>query len=310
MSVASDQTDAFEKASVCEPHSRRVGISGTPSYYRLSTSTTDTSDSASWTTPPSSPLLTSSSPPRPPRSPLRPTGPEQRVSSSSSLKPDLLDVATDIDDVMPLSHSRSFGSLSGMLNSQTTGVMPGGLGRAQTPDKPLPMTPDPSTSSATLYDDHDHAHDSVLEPVDCSFASDSGSSSLLKPTITSTKRVRALEELLSSERAYASDLAILRDVHIPMAAGEYARDLISASTTEMCQGNLHPSLRHLPPRLLRGRLCAPNLHRRIRRWLRLALAPLRQCPGRTSGSSSTTWQTWLCSQTRSRNRSKKRWDPC
>ena len=274
MSVASDQDDAFSKASVCEPHSRRVGVSGPPSYYRLSTSTTDTSDSVSWTTPPSSPLLTSSSPPRPPRSPLRPTGPQQRVSSSSSLKPDTPDIAADIDDVMPLSRSRSFGSFSGMLTSQTTSTIPGGWGRAPTPDKPWPITPDPSTSSATLYDDHDHTHESATL-ADSSFASSSGLSSFLKPT-KSTKRVRALEELLSSERAYASDLAILRDIHIPLAAGEYAPDFMSASTAEMFQGNLHPFFRHLPPRLLRGRPCAPNLPRRIRRWLRPALRLPRQ----------------------------------
>ncbi|KZT72348.1 hypothetical protein DAEQUDRAFT_31980 [Daedalea quercina L-15889] len=220
MSVASDQADVFEKASVCEPRSRRVGISGPPSSFRLSTSTTDTSESAPWTTPPSSPLLTASSPPRPPRSPLRPTGQEQCVSSL--LKPDTPDtpdIPADIDDVMPLSHSRSLGSLSGMLNSQPPSVK---SGRSQTPDKPLPITPDPSTSTATLYDDHDHIHESTPEPNDSSFGSDSGLSSLLKPTATVTKRVRALEELLSSERAYASDLAIIRDIHIPLASGQPA----------------------------------------------------------------------------------------
>ncbi|TFK66039.1 hypothetical protein BDN72DRAFT_163537 [Pluteus cervinus] len=35
-----------------------------------------------------------------------------------------------------------------------------------------------------------------------------------------TKRHHALHELLSSERAYASDLALLRDLHIPMALGQ------------------------------------------------------------------------------------------
>ncbi|KAH9922107.1 uncharacterized protein B0H18DRAFT_910622 [Fomitopsis serialis] len=216
MSVASDQPDVFEKASVCEPRSRRMGISGPPSSYRLSTSTTGTSESAPWTTPPSSPLLTSSSPPRPPRSPLRPTGPEQRVSSL--LQPDI----ADIDDVMPLSHSRSLGSLSGMLNSQPASLRSGLSGRSQTPDKPLPITPDPSTSSATLDDDHDRVHEPTPEPNDSVFASDSGSSSLLKPPTAVTKRVRALEELLSSERAYASDLAIIRDIHIPLASGQPA----------------------------------------------------------------------------------------
>lgn len=269
MTVAPEQADAFSKASVCEPHSRRVGISGSPSHYRLSSSTTDTSDSAPWSTPPSSPLLTSSSPPRPPRSPLRPTGPEQRATASS-FKPDTTNIATDTDDVMSLSHSRSFGSLSGILSSQAPSVKSGVPGRAHTPDKPLPITPDPSTSSATL-DDHDHAHEPVPESIESSFASDSGLSSLLKPTSSVTKRVRALEELLSSERAYASDLAIIRNIHIPLAAGECAHDSMLALATDILQGTLRPLTQHLPPRLRRVHLYAPNPPRRTRRWVRRLL---------------------------------------
>ena len=37
---------------------------------------------------------------------------------------------------------------------------------------------------------------------------------------TLSKRNHALLELLSSERAYASDLALIRDMHIPLALGE------------------------------------------------------------------------------------------
>jgi hypothetical protein len=36
-----------------------------------------------------------------------------------------------------------------------------------------------------------------------------------------TKRQHALHELLSSERAYASDLALMRDIHIPLALGKF-----------------------------------------------------------------------------------------
>lgn len=36
-----------------------------------------------------------------------------------------------------------------------------------------------------------------------------------------SKRTHALLELLNSERAYASDLALIRDVHIPLALGEF-----------------------------------------------------------------------------------------
>jgi hypothetical protein len=45
-------------------------------------------------------------------------------------------------------------------------------------------------------------------------------SSTLASTTGMTKRHHALHELLSSERAYASDLALIREVHIPLALGE------------------------------------------------------------------------------------------
>ena len=35
-----------------------------------------------------------------------------------------------------------------------------------------------------------------------------------------TKRQHALHQLLSSERAYASDLALIRDIHLRLALGE------------------------------------------------------------------------------------------
>lgn len=41
------------------------------------------------------------------------------------------------------------------------------------------------------------------------------------PLRTTTKRYHALHELLSSERAYASDLALIREVHIPLALGTF-----------------------------------------------------------------------------------------
>jgi hypothetical protein len=50
-------------------------------------------------------------------------------------------------------------------------------------------------------------------------------SSSTKPCLASqptamTKRQYALHELLSSERAYASDLALIRDIHLPLALGK------------------------------------------------------------------------------------------
>ena len=64
-----------------------------------------------------------------------------------------------------------------------------------------------------------------LSPVDIDDGdSSTGSSPILNnpmsPPPTVSKRNHALLELLSSERAYASDLALIRDIHIPLALGE------------------------------------------------------------------------------------------
>lgn len=47
----------------------------------------------------------------------------------------------------------------------------------------------------------------------------SSSSSVAPQPSPMSKRHHALHELLSSERAYASDLALIREVHIPLALG-------------------------------------------------------------------------------------------
>jgi hypothetical protein len=60
---------------------------------------------------------------------------------------------------------------------------------------------------------------SPLSPVDIDDASSTGSSILNTPPMN--KRTHALLELLSSERAYASDLALIRDIHIPLALGPW-----------------------------------------------------------------------------------------
>lgn len=65
-----------------------------------------------------------------------------------------------------------------------------------------------------------------LSPVDIDDGdSSTGSSSILTNAVSSpppsmSKRIHALLELLSSERAYASDLALIRDIHVPLALGE------------------------------------------------------------------------------------------
>ncbi|KAH8110448.1 hypothetical protein DFH11DRAFT_1803816 [Phellopilus nigrolimitatus] len=81
-------------------------------------------------------------------------------------------------------------------------------------EKPLPVPPDedsPLTSpTATISPGADASETSTV-------------STLLTATgPVITKREHALKELLSSERAYASDLAFIRNVHIPMALGKSA----------------------------------------------------------------------------------------
>lgn len=60
---------------------------------------------------------------------------------------------------------------------------------------------------------------SPLSSVDIDDEGSSTSSILNAPPARMSKRTHALLELLSSERAYASDLALIRDIHIPLALG-------------------------------------------------------------------------------------------
>ncbi|KAH0828963.1 hypothetical protein J3R83DRAFT_2392 [Lanmaoa asiatica] len=71
--------------------------------------------------------------------------------------------------------------------------------------------PDPSQPSST---------DSLTLDVPTSPAP-AGPTTPNQPTVM-TKRVHALRELLSSERAYTSDLALIRDIHMPLALGQPA----------------------------------------------------------------------------------------
>ncbi|KAI0090798.1 hypothetical protein BDY19DRAFT_984428 [Irpex rosettiformis] len=111
---------------------------------------------------------------------------------------------------MALSHSRSVGSLSVLMDSNSNSRM-----RPKTPEKPLPRPP---PSPVPLPD----ALEEVAEELEEEEQDDL--ESLIQPTTPSsatiTKRVHALLELLSSERAYASDLALIRDIHIPLALGQ------------------------------------------------------------------------------------------
>ncbi|KAI0264122.1 hypothetical protein BC834DRAFT_924712 [Gloeopeniophorella convolvens] len=87
--------------------------------------------------------------------------------------------------------------------------------RTPSPDKPLPITP--STPSANFLEKI------TLDSVTLIGSEDSPPySTTLPPKVLSsgrTKRTHALLELIESERAYASDLALIRDIHLPVALG-------------------------------------------------------------------------------------------
>ncbi|KAI0629553.1 hypothetical protein C8Q77DRAFT_1220243 [Trametes polyzona] len=110
---------------------------------------------------------------------------------------------------MVLLSSRSVGTLSDLLDKPPS---TDSARRPRTPDKPLPLTPQPSNSTPLSPFDPEE-DDETLVP------SASTRSSL---TAVTSKRTHALLELLSSERAYASDLALIRDIHIPLALGQPA----------------------------------------------------------------------------------------
>ncbi|KAI0819201.1 hypothetical protein BC628DRAFT_1333538 [Trametes gibbosa] len=109
---------------------------------------------------------------------------------------------------MLLLPSRSMGSLSDLLDKPSSAM----TRRPHSPDKPLPLTPQPSISGPLSFDPEEDDEETLVP-------SASARSSL---TVVTSKRTHALLELLSSERAYASDLALIRDMHIPLALGQPA----------------------------------------------------------------------------------------
>ncbi|KAI0701003.1 hypothetical protein C8T65DRAFT_579908 [Cerioporus squamosus] len=112
---------------------------------------------------------------------------------------------------MPLLHARSFGSLSGLLDQSHSASA---SHRPTTPDKPLPLTPQPSGSMPLSREPEEDDDDTLLPSVSTSTRSSA--------TAAMSKRNHALVELLTSERSYASDLALIRDIHIPLALGQPA----------------------------------------------------------------------------------------
>ncbi|KAG6918870.1 hypothetical protein DXG01_010934 [Tephrocybe rancida] len=158
-------------------------------------------DASSSSQPPPPP----SSPPLPARSPLRPisrsTSGASTMTDATSMKPlrprrpatppalDIGDFASIVEEPLPIAFSMRHQSY------------PGGIEDTQALDsKRLPPRPE---SPISIEDEN----------------SSSSSSSMAPPQSPLTKRQHALHELLSSERAYASDLALIREFHIPLALG-------------------------------------------------------------------------------------------
>ncbi|KAI0076401.1 hypothetical protein K474DRAFT_1708227 [Panus rudis PR-1116 ss-1] len=211
-------------ADPAAPRSRRVGIQRPPPNFHLPLDDPDAPSLHPSSSLPSSSLASSSalpSPPLPPRSPLRPaTRRFTDASVDSVLSPQ---TPEGEEDDMTLMHSRSLGSLSGLIvdtharvrklssTSRNSIPKPQHLG---TGEKPLPILPPPSPSAASVVDAESNKPHSI--------APSSASGSLLETPHPMPKRVHALLELLQSERAYASDLALVAGTHLPLALGQPA----------------------------------------------------------------------------------------
>ncbi|KAL5512483.1 hypothetical protein ACEPAG_3136 [Sanghuangporus baumii] len=165
-------------------------------------------------------------PPPPPRSPLRPS--PKSVSSFATL----IDMYARRDTVTTLrmdnlnsgvNRRRSVASLSAALEqfALDTSIMPATPGSeihacdtfSLSEEKPLPVPPKddspPGSPTATI------GLNSII--------SEASTDATLSPSAPPvTKREHALKELLSSERSYASDLAFIQNVHIPLALGKQA----------------------------------------------------------------------------------------
>ena len=163
----------------------------------------------------------SKSPPLPLRSPLRPPPrslnspralpmppPMLRMGSSSTFSVNTLVDPFPTTDIV----------IDGPFLSEKPKVPPLlSVPRTPSPDKPLPITPSSTSSSPTLTDEHSPDSASPRDPIDSPPRSATHQPKVLSSGLT--KRTHALLELIESERAYASDLALIRNVHLPVALG-------------------------------------------------------------------------------------------
>lgn len=172
----------------------------------------------------------------PPRSPLRPRPPYQPSSPAlvgTTPKATTFDIVVDpatpsldVDEdgarliLMPSLRESFGGSLTALLATLEAETLQ---------DKALPLPPDQDDELTIDYSDdleeEEYDPDSSEPSSTDSLTLDiptcpapTGPTTPNQPTVM-TKRIHALRELLSSERAYASDLALIRDIHIPLALG-------------------------------------------------------------------------------------------
>lgn len=139
----------------------------------------------------------------------------------------LTDTDVDGDDAMP-SIPRSFSALLNGLNVEDI-ANGGAKGKGKEmvasgltlsldgANDPMPLLPDVVSPTATV----------------------SSTTLSTSSTATMSKREHALHELLSSERNYASDLALIRDVHIPLALGHELSIPIPSLATGSTSGSGH-----------------------------------------------------------------------
>ncbi|KAG6853668.1 hypothetical protein C0991_002466 [Blastosporella zonata] len=196
MSSVSKPVAAFTKQE--EARSRRMAMMNPLLTFNFN----ERQDASSSQTPPPPPPA---SPPLPVRSPLRPISRSTSGASSMTepttarpLRPrrpatppalDIEDFASIVEEPLPLTFP---------LHHQSYTIEESHAVESKT----LPLRPE---SPISIEDEN----------------SSSSSSSMAPPQSPMTKRQHALHELLSSERAYASDLALIREVHIPLALGHH-----------------------------------------------------------------------------------------
>ncbi|EAU91189.2 hypothetical protein CC1G_06824 [Coprinopsis cinerea okayama7 len=189
------------------------------------------SDPAAQTTPSSLSLSAQRAQVKPPaipvRSPLRPPPPPKSRSSQSSSGTNSRSSRATLDTP----------PLSGIDHTLIVDPSTDGLGQMHDQDSDFPSLNDILNAVNAVSPDQDFPKSLAVRPDSPIVApldgrsrvprksESSGSSSLGPPQPSATaqpmtKRQHALHELLSSERAYASDLALIREVHIPLALGQ------------------------------------------------------------------------------------------